>query len=376
MTSSHNSRGFSLIEFMVASALGLLVLLGISRVFLAAQVGYGLSEAKSRMQENARVAVESMERDIRMAGYMGCVNNGARARANEVFVHLPGGTNVRDFTGVNFADNFARPIEGFESNGTGPNQTINLTGNLTGNWSPSLPAALRGQVLQGSDVLVVRYLGPRRAQLTAFVPNAAGARVTIDPSILGPVQPGATYALTDCNQVSYFTASNVTGGGRSFVASQVGGEEFFSTNSAYLYETTTVAYYVGLDENDTPSLFRYVMTRNSTPPAEPIASGVLSFQALYAWDTNTPLPDGAVDREGTAQALSTATVGGAPVHSRVGQVRAALLMSETGPRRSGTDPNRTREMMGTTIRPQAVEEDRITTVYEVTSAPRNNLFGY
>ena len=343
---------------------------------MAAQVGYGLSEAKSRMQENARVAVEAMERDIRMAGYMGCVNNGARARANEVFVHLPGGANVRDFTGVDFADNFGRPVEGFEASGTAPNQTITLTGTTAGAWTPALPAALRGRVLQGSDVLVVRYLGPRRARLTGFVPNASGARVTIDPTILGGVQAGTTYALTDCNQVSYFTATNVSGGGSSFVASQVGGEEFFSINSAYLYETTTVAYYVGLDANGAPSLFRHVMTRGGTAPTEALATGVLSFQVLYAWDTNTPLPDGAVDREGTAQALNTATVGGQPVYSRVGQVRAALMMTEVGPRRSGTDPNRTRQLMGTTVRPPTVTNDRITTVYEVTSAPRNNIFGY
>lgn len=370
------SEGFSLIEFMVAAALGLLILLGLSRVFVAARVGYGLSEAKSRMQENARMAVDSIQRDVRMAGYMGCVNDGARMRNNEWFVHLPGSSNVRSFTGTDFADNFARSVEGFEATGTAPGASINLTGGLGGNWSPALPAVLRGRVAQGSDVLVVRYLGPRRARLTDFVPNAAGARVTVDTSVLGPMQAGRTYALTDCNQVSFFNATNVGGGGSTFVASDVGGAEYYSINNAYVYETTTVAYYVGQDTDGRLGLFRHELNRGAAASTEVLATGVLSFQVLYGWDTSDPLPDGAVDREGTAEALSTAVVAGGSAHSRIGQVRAALLLAEEGPRASGTDPNRGRQMLGTTVNPEPVDTDRLTTVYDVTSAPRNHLFGY
>lgn len=370
------SEGFSLIEFMVAAALGLLILLGLSRVFVAARVGYGLSEAKSRMQENARIAVDSIQRDVRMAGYMGCVNDGARMRNNEWFVHVPGSTNVRSFAGTDFADNFARSVEGFEATGTAPGASINLTGGLGGNWTPALPTALRGRVAQGSDVLVVRYLGPRRARLTNFVPNASGARVTVDTSVLGPVQAGRTYALTDCNQVSFFNATNVGSGGTTFVASEVGGAEYYSITNAYVYETTTVAYYVGQDTDGRLGLFRHELNRGGNAPTEVLATGVLSFQVIYGWDTSDPLPDGAVDREGTAEALSTAVVGGGSAHSRIGQVRASLLLAEEGPRASGTDPNRGRQMLGTTVNPEPVETDRLTTVYDVTSAPRNHLFGY
>ena len=370
------SHGFSLIEFMVAATLGLLILLGLSRVFVAARVGYGLSEAKSRMQENARLAVDSIQRDVRMAGYMGCVNDGARMRNNEWFVHVPGSTNVRSFAGADFADSFARAVEGFEATGTAPGAAATLTGALGGNWTPALPAALRGRVAQGSDVLVVRYLGPRRARLTNFVPNAAGARVTVDTSVLGPVQAGRTYALTDCNQVSFFNASSVANGGTTLVATDVGGAEYYSTTSAYLYEVTTVAHYVGADTDGRLGLYRHEMRRGGAAPTEVLATGVLSLQVLYGWDTSDPLPDGAVDREGTGEALSTAVVAGGSAHARIGQVRAALLLAEEGPRASGTNPNRPRPMLGATITPQAVETDRLTTVYDITAAPRNHLFGY
>ena len=373
----NTQRGYSLIEFMVASALGLLVLLGISRVFVAAQVGYGLSQAKSTMQDNARLASESIQRDLRMAGYMGCVNDGARFRTTEVYVHLPGGSSTSTFAGVNFADNFARGIEGFEAAGTAPGNSYTIpTGTTGGSWAPALPTALQGVVAPGSDVLVIRYLGPARARLTNFTPNAAGARVTIDTSVLNQVEAGKTYALTDCNQVSFFSASNVSNGGASFVATDVGGIENYSTTTAYLYETTTVAYYVGREASGRTGLFRYPITRTSNPPTELLVTGALSLQALYGWDTKAPLPDGAVDTEGTAEALNTARVNGAEVHQRIGQARVALLMAEDGPRRSDTNPNRSRPMLGTTMSPPPTTKDRITTVYDLAGAPRNHLFGY
>lgn len=370
-------RGYSLIEFMVAAALGLLVMLGISRVFVAAQVGYGLSQARSTMQDNARFASESIQRDLRMAGYMGCVNDGARLRTTEVFVHLPNGTSTSTFAGVHFADNFARGIEGFEASGTAPGNSYTIpTGTTGGSWAPALPAALRGVVSPGSDVLVVRYLGPARARLTTFTPNAAGARVVIDTSVLPKVEAGKTYALTDCNQVSFFSASSVGNNGASFVATGVGGSENYSTTTAYLYEATTVAYYIGREANGRSGLFRYPITRTSTPPTEVLVPNVLTLQALYAWDTKTPLPDGAIDTEGTAEALDAARVNGIEAHQRIGQVRVALLMAEDGPRGSDTDPNRRRPMLGTNVAPPSTDDDRLTMVYDLAGAPRNHLFGY
>lgn len=315
--------GFSLLEFLVAASLGLIVMFAIGKVFLSARHTQAVSEAKARMQEGARLGVDAIQKDIRMAGYMGCVNDGARIRNNELFVNL-GGSSDRNFNGVSFADNFSRSIEGFEATGTSPTNSLTLTGELGGNWTPALPTPLVGKVAHGSDVMVVRYLGPRRARITNYILSASGASVTIDGSVLPSVEGGKTYAISDCNQVSFFKAN---GSGTSFTASGVGGNQSYSTRTAYVYEVTSVAYYVGEDENGSLGLMRHDL--NSTSPTEGIVNGVVSFQALYAWDTNPSLPDGAVDMEGTAQALATApSYSGQSAYSRVGQVRTALLMSE------------------------------------------------
>lgn len=66
--------GLTLVELMVAMTIGLMLLSGISYLFLGARQTFRTTENLSRIQENARYALEVMARDIRMAGYVGCGN--------------------------------------------------------------------------------------------------------------------------------------------------------------------------------------------------------------------------------------------------------------------------------------------------------------
>lgn len=65
-------RGFTLIELMVAMLLGLIVVAGISSVFLANIKSFHSNTALSDVQSNARIAFTMMARDIRQAGFSGC----------------------------------------------------------------------------------------------------------------------------------------------------------------------------------------------------------------------------------------------------------------------------------------------------------------
>lgn len=71
-------RGFTLIELMVAMLLGLIVIAGVSSVFLANLRSYHTNEALSEVQSNSRIAFELMARDIRQAGLTGCNSTGGR----------------------------------------------------------------------------------------------------------------------------------------------------------------------------------------------------------------------------------------------------------------------------------------------------------
>ncbi len=64
--------GVTLVELMVAMTLGLAIVAAVSYVYLSGTQGYKAQDAQSRMQEDARFLIETLSRDIRMAGYFGC----------------------------------------------------------------------------------------------------------------------------------------------------------------------------------------------------------------------------------------------------------------------------------------------------------------
>tara|TARA_B100000315_G_scaffold141720_1_gene130781 strand:+ start:2878 stop:3570 length:693 start_codon:yes stop_codon:yes gene_type:complete len=66
---SANQDGFTLIELMIAAAITLLVLSGAYEVFTSQQKAYGTQDRVAEMQQNVRVAMDMMTRNIRMAGY-------------------------------------------------------------------------------------------------------------------------------------------------------------------------------------------------------------------------------------------------------------------------------------------------------------------
>ena len=61
--------GFSLIELLIGSVVFVIVLLAIYIILDTSQRDYASGAAKSDVQENVRVALESMARELRLAGY-------------------------------------------------------------------------------------------------------------------------------------------------------------------------------------------------------------------------------------------------------------------------------------------------------------------
>lgn len=67
--SRHKQKGLSLVELMVALALGMVLMAGFVQVFMSVRSTYAVNEASSRMQENGRFALEFISQHARMAGY-------------------------------------------------------------------------------------------------------------------------------------------------------------------------------------------------------------------------------------------------------------------------------------------------------------------
>jgi type IV pilus assembly protein PilW len=107
---------------MIALALGLIVILGASNIFLSSKQSYRTNEALSQIQENSRIAFEMLGRDLRQARLTGCGNEGAL------------GNVVNDNTDdANwFADLANRGLIGFDGAGADTNPAL-TTGTSSGN---------------------------------------------------------------------------------------------------------------------------------------------------------------------------------------------------------------------------------------------------
>lgn len=69
VTALRDQSGFTLVELMIAMSIFLLILVGIFQVFDPSSQAYSTSERKLDVQQNGRVAMDAMSRQIRMAGY-------------------------------------------------------------------------------------------------------------------------------------------------------------------------------------------------------------------------------------------------------------------------------------------------------------------
>ncbi|MEG5264730.1 prepilin-type N-terminal cleavage/methylation domain-containing protein [Pseudomonas sp. JDS28PS106] len=67
------SRGFGLVEIMVALVLGLVVSLGIIQIFIASRGTFVAQNASARMQEDARFVLSKLLQELRLAGMYGCL---------------------------------------------------------------------------------------------------------------------------------------------------------------------------------------------------------------------------------------------------------------------------------------------------------------
>lgn len=135
--------GFSLVEVLVALGLGAFLTLAAAGVFLAGRKTAVLEDARARLQDNARVALDLLRQDLHRAGYLGC-NTG-----EVLFI------DMLDNRGTPGAATAFHALRGYERLGSGAwAATPPVLAEL--HWSRAVDSAAAGGARPGSDVLRLR----------------------------------------------------------------------------------------------------------------------------------------------------------------------------------------------------------------------------
>jgi len=275
------NRGLTLIELLVAIALGAILLTGAISLFVNNRATYELTTDMSRLQENARFALQSMVADIRMAGHIGCGNDLARVN------------NDTGYTAGELGDP-TNGLEGFDPV-VDPNR-----------WYPSLynggvntPVA---GFLGGADAITVRYLvGDRRdtdgngtmdLQVTNSV-YSGNLGIQVDNQ-QAAIATNEMAGISDCGGADIFTVANIAG--NTVTASGLS-RAYDTSNNALLGRYVAARYFIRNNAEGIPSLFRVTFAPGSSTvqtPAnqEELVDGVQSMQILYGVDANSDgIPD-------------------------------------------------------------------------------------
>lgn len=285
-------RGMSLIEILVAMAIGLLLMVGVLQVFSAMRQSFKLQEALSNVQENARFAVDFISKDLRMAGYMGCmqqISEGGR------IVNVVSGSN-------NWWFNASLGLRGYDGTETG------------------IPTGI-GPIVNQADAFVVNYLYDGNYVITQHNVSAAQIKTNENNDFLS----GEILAATDCTNTAIFqmtgpnsnkvgdlyksqevvhnTGSSVTPGNCSKYfdfdtstpcsVSNCASGNCYSFKGGFIYRLASYSYYIAADAShaNEPTLYRRQLAMTSSgvsglDTAQALVAGVENMQLLYGVDTN------------------------------------------------------------------------------------------
>lgn len=386
-------RGLSLIELMIAMLIGLVLLLGATQIFGAASSAYRLAKGVARLQEGGRFATDYLSRDIRLAGHMGCASDQIIVRRDGsedlLAAHTTFGAAAVPALQFNYA------IQGYEASGTGPGTSATLleTPQVGGTYTPALPSELQTALsnrVAGSDILVLRYLDGQGVPLSAAVNSAAPAlaltATSADWSLLqGGLDNPGLFGITGCDDAVVFQASAVSPAasvtvGATPLNAALGNVNFKFPQGAMLYRAESEVYYVGLNEDSRPSLYRVRFTAAPgaaavTAQKEELVEGVESMQLLYGQDqVSTTVPTGAVGRLLTADGIQASMSDPQAAWRRVLAVQVGLVMSSPE-RASSAQAATTHALTVQGVTFSAPDDARVRTGYQSTVTLRNRLYG-
>jgi type IV pilus assembly protein PilW len=183
-------RGFTLVEILVATSIGLIILAAVSQIFVTSRSTFTLEEGLARLQENGRFAMEFIGQDVRMSGNLGCLQKYS-VLAGTIAETVNNRLNFSTDYGWDFTS--GQHLRGHTNTGGGT---------ALGDWTPPLPGTINGltyftdgDVSADTDVLVIRRAMAESFKLTTAV--TAGGTPNIAPG--NGLKDDDIVLITDCN---------------------------------------------------------------------------------------------------------------------------------------------------------------------------------
>lgn len=235
-------RGVSLIELMIGMLISLLLVAGMITLFVNNRQTYRYNEEMARIQENARFATEYLQRNLRMAGHLGC---GFMVSSKD-----------QEGTGGIFPASIINPAFSFD-------QTTAISGEVYSASAPGPIAATIGGFnpgnvgVNGTDVISIIFGSGAAARPTGIFD--ASADIVINNNALGFSQ-GDPVLIADCERADLFRISNVPGAGNNVTLQHksASGDNLADTlangkqyaTDARVMRLQTLTFYLGPPQNN------------------------------------------------------------------------------------------------------------------------------
>jgi type IV pilus assembly protein PilW len=310
------SRGYTLVEIMVAMVITLIVMGGVYQAMVDENVNQERKENILEMQNNARVAMTGMVKDIRRAGFLGCggdlkVNTLTNIGSNASYIN---GLTIAQTPAPGVARDMLNYDTILDQLMASPSYTIDYLGTPLAFYDDA-PAG-HAFYAEGTDALTLVFLSGERLLpgVMGGSPNYAVPLPATNPNF----DQGDILVVSDCENYSIFQKTNgentisvehAAGTGLNGASNDLG-KKYGQSDPARVYKLNTATYFIRKDNFD----FCY------NTIGRPIASNIEDLQFQFLFDT-----DG--DKDLTEEAWQNSLGGSDPQDVRA--IRIWLLaMSE------------------------------------------------
>lgn len=264
------TRGFTLVELMVAMTIGLIILAAVSTLFVSSKQTYATQDRLARLQENARFAMQFLIKDLRLTGYYGCISDITEDSINSTLN-----------SSTDFFYNAQIPLEGLN--------------NTSGAWYPSGSTAMPSGIIARTDAVAIRmgeagndtYLNQEMPNVSAVlkVNNVQGISVG-DIIMVSDCASADIMQVTHINNTDPHIVHNSGSGHTPGNSTQKLSKSYSPSTSpdgTKIMKFMTRQYFIAIGASGNPALFR----RDNANAARELVDGIENLQILYGKDTDS-----------------------------------------------------------------------------------------